>query len=68
MKSIPFWYTTGICYATKNTFSLIKDDCVYFGNALFPGGNDKTVIGVIDTFPVDNHLHTYSVLKEHFGV
>ncbi len=43
------------------------DECVYFGDAIFPGGNDETVIGVIDTFPVDNHLHTYRVLKEHFG-
>lgn len=43
-----------------------KDACMYFGDAIFPGGNDETVIGVIDTFPVDNHLHTYRVLKEHF--
>ncbi len=42
-----------------------KEDCVYFGDALFPGGNDETVIGVIDTFPVKNHLHTYEVLRTH---
>lgn len=43
-----------------------KNECIYFGDALFPGGNDETVIGVIDTVPVENHLHTYRVLKEHF--
>lgn len=26
--------------------------CVYVGDALFPGGNDETVIGSIPTFPV----------------
>jgi HAD superfamily hydrolase (TIGR01484 family) len=26
--------------------------CVYVGDALFPGGNDETVIGTIPTFPV----------------
>lgn len=45
-----------------------REECVYFGDALFPGGNDETVIGVIDTFPVENHLHTYRILKEHFGL
>lgn len=39
---------------------------VYFGDSLFPGGNDETVIGVIDTVQVDNHRHTYDILKEHF--
>lgn len=48
-------------------FDWNKDECIYFGDGLFPGGNDETVIGVIDTFPVENHLHTYRVLKEHFG-
>lgn len=40
-------------------------DCVYFGDGLFPGGNDEAVIGVIDTHPVQNHLHTYEILKTH---
>lgn len=44
-----------------------SDDCIYFGDALFPGGNDETVVGVIDTFQVNNHLHTYEVLKENFA-
>ncbi len=43
-----------------------KDECIYFGDGLFPGGNDEAVIGVIDTVPVDDHLHTYRILKEHF--
>lgn len=38
------------------------DNCVYFGDALFPGGNDETVIGVIDTVAVGNHEDTYSKL------
>lgn len=43
-----------------------KNDCLYFGDAIFPGGNDETVIGVIETFPVKNHRHTYNVLKKFF--
>lgn len=39
-----------------------KDACVYFGDGLFPGGNDEAVIGVIDTIAVDDHLHTYKIL------
>lgn len=41
-----------------------KEMCVYFGDGLFPGGNDESVIGVIDTVPVDDHHHTYEILKE----
>ena len=41
-----------------------KTECVYFGDGLFPGGNDEFVIGVIDTIPVENHLETYQKLKE----
>jgi len=41
-----------------------KDDCIYFGDGLFPGGNDEAVIGVIDTVPVSDHIHTYRLLKE----
>lgn len=42
------------------------DECIYIGDGLFPGGNDEAVIGIIDTFPVDDHLHTYRLLKEYF--
>ena len=44
-----------------------KDECVYFGDGLFPGGNDEVVIGVIDTVAVIDHLDTYKKLKEMFG-
>ncbi len=43
-----------------------KEDCVYFGDGLYPGGNDEAVIGVIETIPVEDHLHTYQILKEQF--
>lgn len=44
-----------------------KDECVYFGDGLFPGGNDEAVIGIIDTHPVNDHLHTYELLQKYFG-
>lgn len=44
-----------------------KDECVYFGDGLYPGGNDEAVIGVIDTIPVEDHLDTYKKLKEMIG-
>ena len=40
-----------------------KDDCLYIGDALFPGGNDETVIGVIPTHAVKNHVETYEFLE-----
>ena len=43
-----------------------KDDCVYFGDGLFPGGNDEDVIGVIDTVLVEDHHDTYRKLNEWF--
>ena len=39
-----------------------KDDCIYFGDGLFPGGNDEAVIGVIETVAVTDHLDTYQKL------
>lgn len=41
-----------------------SDECVYFGDALFPGGNDETVIGVIDTVEVSNEDDTLRKLRE----
>ncbi len=38
------------------------DRCIYFGDALFPGGNDETVIGVIPTQPVKDYRETYRYL------
>lgn len=45
-----------------------KDDCVYFGDGLYPGGNDEAVIGVIETVPVQDHHDTYEKLREYFKV
>ena len=42
-------------------------DCVYIGDGLYPGGNDESVIGVIDTIPVADHLETYRLLNEQFS-
>lgn len=39
------------------------DDCIYYGDGLFPGGNDEAVIGVIDTVLVTGHLDTYARLQ-----
>ncbi len=41
-----------------------KDECVYFGDGLYPGGNDEAVIGVIETIAVDDHLDCYKKLTE----
>lgn len=41
-----------------------KDECIYLGDGLYPGGNDEAVIGIIETVPVDDHLDCYSKLKE----
>jgi HAD superfamily hydrolase (TIGR01484 family) len=43
-----------------------KDECVYFGDGLYPGGNDEAVIGVIKTIPVEDHHDTYKKLQEMF--
>lgn len=43
-----------------------KEECVYFGDALFPGGNDDTVVGIVDTIKVRNEDDTLSILKETF--
>lgn len=41
-----------------------KEECVYFGDGLYPGGNDEAVIGVIETIPVDDHLDCFNKLHE----
>ena len=41
-----------------------KDDCIYLGDALFPGGNDETVVGVIPTHAVRDYRETYEFLKK----
>jgi HAD superfamily hydrolase (TIGR01484 family) len=40
-----------------------KNDCLYFGDSLFEGGNDATVLGVIDTEKVKDHKDTYEKLE-----
>lgn len=44
-----------------------KNDCVYVGDGLFPGGNDEAVLGVIETLAVANPHETYEHLKKAFG-
>ena len=39
-----------------------KKECLYIGDALFPGGNDETVIGVIPTHAVKNPDETFAHL------
>lgn len=40
-----------------------SQDCIYVGDALFPGGNDETVIGIIPTHPVKDFHETYEYLE-----
>lgn len=40
-----------------------KENCVYVGDALFSGGNDETVIGVIPTKPIKDYRETYTYLQ-----
>lgn len=42
---------------------LKKKDCVYIGDALFKGGNDETVIGIIKTIPVKDPAETLMIIK-----
>lgn len=44
-----------------------SDECIYFGDGLYPGGNDEAVIGVIETVLVEDHVDTYRRLREMFG-
>ncbi|MDA8596717.1 HAD-IIB family hydrolase [Candidatus Pacebacteria bacterium] len=40
-----------------------KDECLFFGDALFPGGNDETVVDVIETVSVDDPKDCLEKLK-----
>lgn len=44
-----------------------KDECVYVGDALFPGGNDETVIGVIPTRAVKGPEETFAFIESELG-
>jgi HAD superfamily hydrolase (TIGR01484 family) len=39
-----------------------KENCTYIGDALFPGGNDETVIGIIPTKSIKDYHETYEYL------
>jgi HAD superfamily hydrolase (TIGR01484 family) len=43
----------------------IKEDCVYIGDALQPGGNDHSVVGVCKTIEVKNPAETLKVIKRY---
>jgi HAD superfamily hydrolase (TIGR01484 family) len=40
------------------------DECIYLGDALFPGGNDETVIGIIPTHAVESPDDTFTFINE----
>lgn len=42
-----------------------KEDCVYFGDALFKGGNDETVMGIIDVVQVKDPEDLLEKLKSY---
>jgi phosphomannomutase len=44
-----------------------KAECLFMGDALFPGGNDETVVGVIETVSVTDPEDTYRKLQEMFA-
>lgn len=41
-----------------------KAECIFFGDALFPGGNDETVVGVIETVAVVDPADTVKKLQK----
>lgn len=43
-------------------------ECAYVGDALYEGGNDETVIGIIDTKRVSNPDETEAFIKENIGM
>jgi HAD superfamily hydrolase (TIGR01484 family) len=43
------------------------DECVYYGDGLYPGGNDEAVIGVIDTIAVESDEDTYQKLSAEYA-
>ena len=47
-----------------NKLNWKSDDALYFGDALFPGGNDSSVVGVCDTWSVENPQQTLAVIRK----
>lgn len=41
-----------------------KEECVYVGDALFKGGNDESVIGIIDTVQVKGPHETECIIRD----
>ena len=41
-----------------------KDECLYIGDALFPKGNDESVIGIIPTHPIKDHNETFAFIDQ----
>lgn len=41
------------------------DESLYIGDALFPGGNDETVVGVMPTQPIKDYNETYRFIQEN---
>lgn len=41
-----------------------KEDSLYIGDALFPGGNDETVVGKIPTHAIADYRETYSYIGQ----
>jgi hypothetical protein len=44
-----------------------KEECVYVGDALFPGGNDDSIVGVIETKAVENPTGTFDYVQSVLG-
>lgn len=43
------------------------DECIYYGDGLYPGGNDEAVIGVIETVPVESDEDTFEKLSKIYS-
>lgn len=44
-------------------YEWLSEESIYIGDALFPGGNDETVVGIIPTYAVKDYHETYEYLK-----
>lgn len=44
-----------------------KEDCLYMGDALFPGGNDESAVGVIPTHAVKDPADTFEYIKTNLS-
>lgn len=64
-----FDYTRKDCKKGNNIKRYIEhmnwspNECIYFGDALFKGGNDESVIGVIDTFEVSGPYELLTIIS-----